>query len=72
MEGPSREDYMLRLLVAALLVAQTGCIFVTRRNPPPAERRGGGGGKVTHDHCHPKKHGREVCHAHPHYDPGHH
>jgi hypothetical protein len=62
---------MLRLLVAALLVAQTGCIIVGKRNPPPSERRGGGD-KVVHEHCHPKKHGREVCHAHPHYDPGHH
>ena len=61
---------MSRLLLCAVLIASTGCVFVTRSRSQPAQ--GQPREKVVHEHCHPKKHGREVCHSHPHYDPGHH
>ena len=63
----------IRLLAAALvtvLASQTGCIVVTKRRQDPVYNQPRQ--RTTDYHCHPKPHGREVCHSHPHYDPGHH
>lgn len=48
----------------------SGCIIVgdRRRSRSNAVYHDG---KHTHEHCHPKKHGRSVCHAHPHRDTHH-
>lgn len=62
---------LLVAIIALFTASQAGCIVVSKDRHRSRSHTVSRDDHGNHRHCHPKKHGRKVCHSHPHRG-GHH